>query len=71
MKRRILIRILILAGALALWDLLLKAAYYDWAATQEPLASNSFGTALLGYGLVLGAGWTVAWLLTREKEARA
>ncbi len=72
MRKRILIRILVLAGALAVWDLVLKAVYYDWATTQEPLASSAFGTAMLGYGMVLCAAYIAAWFLTREKEeARA
>ncbi len=71
MRKRILVRILVLAAALAVWDLLLKAVYYDWATTQEPLASNTIGASMLGYGLVLGTAYTAAWFLTREREARA
>ena len=52
MRKTTIIRILVLAGALAVWDLLLKTPYYDWAGAQEPLASNMFGTAMLGYGTV-------------------
>lgn len=58
MKRRI-IKILVLAGALAVWDLVLKDLYYSWA-------GESFGTATLGYAAVLGISWGAAWLLTRK-----
>lgn len=68
MKKTTIIRILVLAGALAVWDLLLKNPYYDWAETQEPLASSMFGTAMLGYGLVITCAWLIAWLLTRDRE---
>ena len=68
MRKTTVIRILVLAGALAVWDLLLKTPYYDWAGAQEPLASNMFGTAMLGYGTVLSAAWISAWFLTRRKE---
>ena len=68
MRKRTIIRILILAGALALWDLVLKKYYYGWAATQEPLASSTFGTMFLGYMMVIAAAWIAAWFITRERE---
>jgi len=69
--KRVIVKILVVAGALALWDLVLKKYYYDWAATQEPLASSTFGTAFLGYMMVIAAAYLVAWILTREKEVTA
>jgi len=68
-KKQTIIKILIFAGALALWDILLKGYYYSWAATQEPLASNTFGTAMLGYLIIITTAWIAAWMLTRDKEA--
>lgn len=66
--KKIVVKILVVAGALAAWDLFAKEYFYSWAATQEPLASSTFGTAVLGYLLVLSAASIVAWFLTREKE---
>lgn len=61
MKQRTIIRILVLAGALAIWDLVLKDPYYSWA-------GESFGTATLGYLAVLSTAWVISWILTRSKE---
>jgi hypothetical protein len=57
------VRLLIVCGALALYDVFIKGLYQQWLASQS--MAYGYGESLLGYLAVMLPAYLAAWLLMR------
>jgi len=58
-----LVRLLIVCGAVALYDVFLKGAYQNWLSGQG--AAYGFGESMIGYFAVMASAYALSWLLMR------
>ncbi len=63
-----LVRILIISGGLALWELYLRDVYKMWLQSQDK--AYGFGEAMLGYFAVIAVSYIVSMILVRRVQRR-
>jgi len=61
------IRILIISGFIAVWDVLLKPVYVSTLESRGEI--YGFGSALIAYMAVIVVGWLVSSMVARRVDA--
>jgi hypothetical protein len=66
MWQRDVIKILVLSASLALYKVVFESMYISWLESQGIV--NDFGTAMLGYIMVISISFLVTWLFTKPMK---
>jgi hypothetical protein len=62
-----LVKLVVVASTLAIYDVFLRGAYVDWIEQRGEV--YGFGQGLLVYMLVIGLGWAAGSILARRVQA--